>query len=130
MITAKNPNYTTLLYRSEQSRRDVAQPLAVRLEDYYPVTSYPKAEMLEETAAGTAANFLQLTHSPKWRWQMRRPIEAGDVFTYAPDLYMFIDHTCIHHFADRGLAVFGFPWWPNLAVAQFQRRQQLCKALT
>jgi len=128
MSLVDNTKYTTLLFRSAESRKLAAQPLALLTDDYYPVLSYPKAEMEGETAEDAAASFITLTFSQRWRMMLRRRIQPGDMFTYAPVSYMFADDFMNNHFRQYGHNTRRLQRRSNLWLGEFNHEEQLCKA--
>ena len=91
MHPAHNPAFTTLYYRSAEYRQQgLALPDLPRNDEYYPVVSYPCAEMTADDVCTIADDFITLTSGPAWRMRARRAVEPGDIFTRAPSLYMFV----------------------------------------
>ena len=123
-----NPKYTTLLYRDAESRRRSAKPLALVKDDYYPILSYPKAEMDGDAPIDAAASFVAITLSFRWRLQLRRRIQPGDALVHAPATYMFADEEMYDYFAQHGRNALKLQRRSNLWLIEFKHEEQICKA--
>lgn len=87
-----NPKYVTLWYRGAGHKQlDAVMSNKPTYTEYYPIVTYPVAEMMGTNIAAIANEFITLTHSVQWRMKIRRPAEHGDIITLHQNVYMLID---------------------------------------
>lgn len=92
--------------------------------EYYPVFICPKQEMRHADVTDIAQELIARTTSPEWRWQLRRPIAPGDVFTADKELYAFIDPNNIQ----PDMQPIRLDIWEHLAISKLG--PELCTELT
>jgi hypothetical protein len=132
MIVHHNPVFTTLYYRSAEYREQGLDLADIpRVNEYYPVVSYPRREMTGDRAVVIADDFITLTCSPHWRMRARRAIEPGDLFTCAPALYMFIAPDDPRALPRTAQLIEQTQTWTHLHVIRlgvgWQHMRELCK---
>lgn len=112
--------YVKLYYRVGQ--RDDVQ--VISRNEYYPVFICAKMEMKHDTAVDVAEELIARTCSPDWRWQLRRTIMPGDMFTVDNDIYAFVAPST----EQDDIRIFKLTKWEHLALAK--PGQDTCAGLT
>ena len=85
MITPRM-KYVILYYRKGSNAVDeLGQP------EFSQVFICPTLELRHNTPADVAQELIERTLGPEWRWQLRRAITAGDMFTMDTKIYAFVE---------------------------------------
>jgi hypothetical protein len=134
--------FMTLMYITDEMQKQYPQVILYEgnwnPELYYIVRQMPLVEMLHQDPAQLAEELVEMTNSPDWRAQSRRPVGVGDVFCCGLIAWMYA-HTKVAEEINKRISMplpaVTLAAWPdftiiNLPISIDSVKEMLCRLST